>query len=86
MKMTFNSLVKLSQELKEASEGAGYAYIPLEWYRRPRTKNRRIIKKWMKRIENWRVDKSHEAQYMGYKYLDTFYLIDKYSLDLQRRP
>jgi len=86
MEMTFKSIVKLSQQLKVASEGNSYGYIPMEFYRRPRTKNRRIIKKWMGRIQNWRVEKRAEAQYMGIRYLDTFYLIDRYQLEQQRKP
>jgi len=55
--LTFKKIVEIAETLKEAPESVGPYQIPIEFYRRPRTKNRRIIKKWKKRAENWRVPK-----------------------------
>jgi len=69
--MTFKKLVEIAHTLKVASEGEETYQIPIEFYRRPRTKNRRIIKKWKKRIENWRVPawfKLDRTKFMGQIY------------------
>jgi len=60
--VNFDALLKLKDMMNDPEFGPDHYHILLEFYRRPRTKKRRIIKKWKKRIFNWRVPQWYKEQ------------------------
>ena len=55
--LTIENLLEMRKlwDAEKEPPPSGYYEIPFEFYRCPRTKKRRIINKWKKRIFNWRV-------------------------------